>query len=206
MKDLELKVKNKEPLTMSDFKDMELDEVAVKLEELDVVSTMCHEYGEPGYNNPKKEILFGDWNYVDNDVVEALEDDGYALEWDDEWGISVDNTAFRVVSSEIGWMPSFFVFEGELYPIKDYEEKYVEEVLKNNYKTAGPDWLDLSKYGFVKSTESNSGYYDSCENKSPESMAKNIPEDEDYVFKISNLEPWCMEYELWTRKNNKGEE
>ena len=37
-------------------------------------------YGEPGYTDPKKLILFADWNKAPTYIQEGLERRGYALE------------------------------------------------------------------------------------------------------------------------------
>lgn len=44
-------------------------------------------YGEPGYSDPEKGIVFANWNNIPKRIADGLEAQGYELEWSDEWHI-----------------------------------------------------------------------------------------------------------------------
>ncbi len=46
---------------------------------------LAGEYGEPGYSNPKRGILFANWNKFCCEVTDLLERAGYEIERSDEW-------------------------------------------------------------------------------------------------------------------------
>ena len=52
-------------------------------------------YAERGYSNPKRCILFADWNYFSSKVCSILEAYGYACEWSDEWTITQIEAAIQ---------------------------------------------------------------------------------------------------------------
>lgn len=65
------------------------------------------EYAERGYVNPKKGILFANWNVFPKDFDRLLERAGYAVEWSDEWTTCEEcNSAFRTSANSYDWEPS----------------------------------------------------------------------------------------------------
>lgn len=89
------------------------------------------EYAEPGYSNPKRGgIWFGNWNdggnYGDpsrdttmSRVAELLEKYGASIEWEDEWSTCSDcGKAIRTQPDSYGWLPSYFMGDGEIICIE----------------------------------------------------------------------------------------
>jgi len=197
---LQDKYDRSEVITKKDFEGYDIDDVVYVLKEIGLIEWWCEHYGEPGYKDPEKEILFANWNFVDNELVDEIEKSGYSVEWSDEWIQSEEGLAFRTQADSYGWLPSYYVCDGTVYSIEGNEEDYIEKVLLNNYDHAAPDWLDLTKYGFEKVTDSNVGWYEECKNISPKELVdKYVSEDEDFVFKIEENGPWCVKYTLWSR-------
>lgn len=74
------------------------------------------EYVEPGYDAPRKGILFADWNYFPAKVADLLESYGYTTEWEDEWSVCDDcYRAVRTQPDSWSWRPSYTLKnEGEI--------------------------------------------------------------------------------------------
>lgn len=64
-------------------------------------------YAEPGYDAPPKGILIANWNNL-RGIEQWLGDQGYSLEWSDEWTFCDDcNAAMRTQADSYDWRPSF---------------------------------------------------------------------------------------------------
>src|SRR5215831_14773837 len=68
----------------------------------------CSHYGEPGYTDPEKGILFANWNDVPKELSDSLEAEGFELEWSDEWIISHEtDKAYRSSPDCYSWTPYY---------------------------------------------------------------------------------------------------
>lgn len=66
------------------------------------------EYAEAGYTQPKRGILFANWNVFPYRLAELLEKLGYATEWSDEWAICDDCArAIRTSPDSHFWKPFY---------------------------------------------------------------------------------------------------
>lgn len=65
------------------------------------------EYAEPGYEQPKKGILFANWNRLPRGLDDILEKAGYAIEWSDEWFTCDCGKAVRTSADSYCWTPSY---------------------------------------------------------------------------------------------------
>lgn len=64
-------------------------------------------YVEPGYEQPKRGILFANWNRLPRNLDRILERAGYAVEWSDEWTTCEDcDRAFRTQPDGYCWEPA----------------------------------------------------------------------------------------------------
>lgn len=67
-----------------------------------------HAYAEPGYEQPRRGILFSNWNRFPSEVVDLLERMGYAVEWSDEWTTcEICDKAMRTQPDSHSWRPQF---------------------------------------------------------------------------------------------------
>src|ERR1700728_2025419 len=70
----------------------------------------CAQYGERGYNQPAKGIIFANWNDVPKCVYEGLERRGYSLEWYNEWIINHETSkAYRTSPNSYSWQPYYWL-------------------------------------------------------------------------------------------------
>ncbi len=91
------------------------------------------DYVEPGYDKPRKGIVFANWNGFPRDLDRILERAGYSVEWSDEWSTCEDcYRAFRTEPDGYGWQP-VYSWDGECslvcrdclqerYPTSEYVE------------------------------------------------------------------------------------
>ena len=71
-------------------------------------------YAEPGYEQPRKAVLFADWNKLPRNFDRVLEKAGYAVEWSDEWSTCNDcNRAVRTQPDGYCWTPGYREVDGD---------------------------------------------------------------------------------------------
>ena len=211
------KLRNKEidmndnVITMEDIKGLTREEVVQILEDHGVITDMALEYGEPGYEEDDgKNILFGDWNYISNEVWEWLEEE-YNLEWSDEWIVNYnDSVAFRTQPDTYGWSQAFFLSEElEPIPIKGNEEEYIEKGgFVNNCHAVVENVSEekMEELGFTKITQEDhcSGWYSYCEDPC-DFIEKNIPQELidsgklEYVFYSEGKGQFSINWSVWVR-------
>lgn len=111
-----------------------------------------HEYAEPGYTQPKRGILFGNWNYFAGGLDTILERAGYQMEWEDEWSTCSDcGKAFRTSPDSYSWQPSYFLINDCELLCRDCVnmEEYLE-TLEDNPRKALNDHVDPAEFGYRK--------------------------------------------------------
>lgn len=69
-------------------------------------------YAELGHTQPRKGILFANWNKFPSNIDKLLKRAGYEIEWNDEWTTCEDcNKAFRTEADSYCWEPAGKVTE-----------------------------------------------------------------------------------------------
>lgn len=88
----------------------------------------CSQYGEKGYNNPAKFIIFHNWNNVEQKIQDYFEAIGCELEWCDEWIIDYDNDkAYRTSANSYDWQPqTAYTENGELLTPDNSVEEWID--------------------------------------------------------------------------------
>lgn len=94
----------------------------------------CDHYGEPGYTDPEKSILFCNWNDIKQVTQDYLEKAGFELEWEDEWTIDCNhNKAYRTEPTHWWWKPSsIYGASGERVTIHDEPHEIIEQLALDN--------------------------------------------------------------------------
>lgn len=118
----------------------------------------AEEYGEPGYTNPEKGIVFCNWNDVSQRIQDYLEEAGYELEWSDEWYVDGGRSpvkAYRTEPDSYFWRPTAVLpFDGCEYIVPDdgaYEAIQQFATEEWNQLACLPHWVtaeDLAEEGF----------------------------------------------------------
>ena len=129
----------------------------------------CSHYGEPGYTDPDKGIVFANWNKVPKLIGTWLEHHGYECEWSDEWTIDYDGRcyAYRTSPDSYSWKRSYvYTDDGDIIGKRDIDsgdmiDEYIAYLLDSPTRCDTMD-VDWTKYGFAKLNreEYESGWHD----------------------------------------------
>lgn len=166
------------------------------------------EYGEPGYTNPARGILFANWNNVPEGLADWLERCGYSLEWSDEWTICSNGKAWRTSPDSYSWEPGYILTnDGEMITREDSHSEVIEECAMTDPGHPArciPSWIareTLTDEGFeLYSGELESGFFPGQTDK-PEETARRAFDHgaESVVFrKVENSQFYCR-FECWAR-------
>ena len=106
----------------------------------------CSHYGEPGYQDPEKSILFANWNPISKPICAYLEEAGYELEWSDEWYIDYNNDkAWRTSPDSYGWVRQIvYTDDGEVLTPDDGAAAVIESLAMSDHAHpchAVPNWV-----------------------------------------------------------------
>lgn len=170
------------------------------------------EYGERGYTNPEKSILFANWNDISDTVQEYLELAGYELEWGDEWVIDYDNSkAYRISGNSCDWQCQVHYTEcGELLTPDDDLSEWVDEFCLTDYaqpiKALSNDIAEKDGglialgYTLLNDPEKETGYH-AGQNDDPAKEAKHyfetIDDLESIVFVISEASQFYIKWNIY---------
>ena len=174
------------------------------------VSNWASEYAEPGYTDPDKLIVMGDWNGKGGDeLVRILEVCGNAVEWCDEWATCAEcGSAVRTKPDSYCWTRSYVEWAGDLTShqcISDDATKreYIEQELEGDSDHADTlDW-DLAGLGYVRMDEDfQSGLYGG-QSASPRKIADALRERgvERFVFQIDSVGQFEARFSCWLHED-----
>ena len=111
-------------------------------------------YGEPGHIDPTTGIIFANWNNVPSEIQDTLEEQGYELEWSDEWIICDEGLAWRTSPDSYSWSPSYRITDhGDILTLRSDIQEWIEEThCYDHMQTpqAIPSNYDLTSEGFIK--------------------------------------------------------
>jgi len=169
-------------------------------------------YGEPGYTNPDKGILFANWNKFPPELASILEKAGYGIEWSDEWTICDCGKAVRTSPDSYGWKGYYMILNDcELFCgdcLKDDLDLY-EGALLNKVRHADTLGVDWTARGFEKfNQDSYEAGFHSHQTDKPQDVVKLLPKDVDFLFSIPSVGQFDIFFDCWIRKkgiNAEGE-
>lgn len=166
----------------------------------------ANEYGEPGYSDPTKGILFSDWNDIPESLQKRLESQGYELEWEDEWIVDSDNgsKAYRVSPDSHGWEPRVRAGDGfYLTPDSDPQE-WIDDSLNEKSRPL-PSWFDDSElvtrsFGLLEGRDKEVGFHPG-QNETPDKFMPALrAEGYDVILQVTDRGQFDVSYRIWTRK------
>jgi hypothetical protein len=161
-------------------------------------------YAEPGYTDPEKGILFGNWNGpVMKRIGDIAEKLGYEIEWSDEWSTCTNcYKAVRTSPDSYGWTRSFFMSECDITCkdcILEDPAEYIE-ALTNNSDLPDVFGIDFSEHGFEKSTERYESGFHPGQTDDPKKIAKQLEsEGKEYIFQITDVGQFDVHFTVWTK-------
>ena len=170
-------------------------------------------YGEPGYTDPEKGIIFANWNSIPDGLQKWLEGLGFELEWSDEW-VVINDKAYRTNPDSHHWESQLLLAaDGEYLTPDDSPDDWIEEAkLSSPFQpmTCLPSWFPseaLAKAGYELMPEvEESGLYPG-QDSSPQTILKShLAKGADYViFKKVENSQFFTRFETFVRYPNKDE-
>lgn len=162
-------------------------------------------YAEQGYHDPKKGILFSNWNYFSRDAIRLLEEYGYETEWDDEWYVCECGAAFRTQPNCYSWQPSYAEVDGEMWCLDcalAHAEEYLEGLENKPTKALNITGINPEDYGYTRlDNEYESGLYGT--NDDPEKIFKSLaPYHSRILFQIDSVEQFRFTFVVWVKEDN----
>ena len=182
------------------------------LEKRGAYPAYCSRYGEEGYDDPEKSIIFADWNHVSKRVYSWLESHGYALEWSDEWIIPYQtDKAYRSSPDGYDFKPSYFItVDGDVIGKDEIEsgdeiDTYIE-YLKDDANRCDTFDVDWTKHGFTKLNDDSyeSGLHPG-QNDSPAKIlraAQSSKPDHDFIFSLDETSQFYSTFSIWSRPSD----
>lgn len=164
----------------------------------------AREYAERGYTQPKKGILFANWNRLPEELGDILERMGYEIEWSDEWTTCEGcNRAIRTSPDNHGWKQAYVIYDNcEIFCIdcvKEDLDEY-EDYLLNSTSHADTFDIDWKERGF---NLMNAEHYETGlhphQNDDPKKIAKRVPLNHDFLFAIPSVGQFDIYFDCWIR-------
>ena len=171
----------------------------------------CTEYAEPGYDNPKKAILFCNWNYFPIMLADILEKYGYAIEWEDEWTrCNGCYKALRTSPDSHSWQPSYIenTETGECFCRDCVTDDDIACLEDNPTHTINLDGIDLTQHGYRElqcdyiaglregSNDDPKQIYNALYNKGHSRL----------LFQVSNVDQFDISFCVWEKITDESEE
>lgn len=172
----------------------------------------CSHYGEPGYSDPERGVLFADWNPVPRWIGDYLTEAGFGLEWSDEWAIDCDNSkAYRTSPDSWGWQSSIVLTEDGHMLTPDDDAADVIAALQMDGPTSlcarVPHWIsdaDLQEAGFaLVSRDYESGFHPG-QNDNPREIAKALFAERDVLavtFRVDDVRQFDARFSAWVKRD-----
>ena len=143
----------------------------------------CTHYGEPGYQDPEKGIIFANWNDIPKGLAEWLEKCGYSLEWSDEWYVDYNNDkAYRTSPDCYSWESQIMYLDGDYLTPDDSPSEWIEacQVTSNGQPMAClPSWVneqDILEAGFTLQNDGLESGFHPGQNDDPKAITKGLIE------------------------------
>jgi hypothetical protein len=163
-------------------------------------------YAEPGYDDPKRGILFANWNDVSKRVCDLLERAGYSCEWQDEWSMCSEcGKAVRTLADSYGWQQSFWIPEnsGEIICNKCIDPtEYLESLENKTYSCNTLRNIDPSEYGYVKLQGDFENGLHAGQNDDPEEIYQDLRvrgETRPLIFVLDGVGQFDMKFSVWVK-------
>ena len=160
----------------------------------------CGHYGEPGYQDPEKGIIFANWNNTPPGLGDWLEKCGYSLEWSDEWIVDYNHDkAYRTSPDCYAWESQiYYTQDGELLTPDDSAEDWIAE-FENEPGKCLPSFVQLDGYTLLDG-ELESGWFRG-QTDNPTAIFKALRDKyESIVFRKRENSQFYVRFEVWGRE------
>lgn len=166
------------------------------------------EYAEPGYDDPKRGILFANWNYFPSGIYSILERYGYEIEWPDEW-TTCDNCsrAVRTQPTSYSWQPSQVWVESEYETLcvdclAEDPEPYLRSLENDPRRALNIEGIDPADYGYELIGDDYENGFHPGQNDDPKQITREARANgitEPLLFQIDSVGQFDVSFRLWKR-------
>lgn len=173
-------------------------------------------YSEPGYTEPERGVLLGDWwhhqeggNLKESLLVPIIEACGATVEWADEWNTCGDcHKAVRCSPDSYSWTRSYVEWSGEISChecMEDgaHKQSFLEDELEDNADVAETLGWDLEGLGYVRMDEDfQRGLYGG-QSASPDKIAAALRGRgiSRFVFQIDSVGQFDARFSCWVHED-----
>src|SRR5512138_3892393 len=172
-------------------------------------ATHSPHYSEPGYDAPKRGIIFANWNVFPPELGNILTRAGYSCEWSDEWSTCEDcGGAVRTSADSYSWEPSYRIIDEcsvVCHECMDWEA-YCRSVEDDPTKAVGSD-VDPEEYGYERLSdpeEYENGLHAGQTDEPAKILAALKAQGKTGVlFRISGVGQFDVTFETWIRRADK---
>jgi hypothetical protein len=170
-------------------------------------------YAEPGYDDPKHDILFANWNDVSKRVYSLLERAGYACEWQDEWSTCSEcGKAVRTSADSYGWQQSFWMpgDSGVLLCNECIDPAEYLKYLENRTSSCSTlRDIDPADHGYVKLQGDFENGFHPGQNDDPKKIYSELRangETRPLIFVLDGVGQFDMEFSVWAKLEDEDEQ
>ena len=190
-----------DPATLADYRAQLVRTATSDLENMQ----WSQGYAEPGYDDPKRGILFSNWNHFPRGVDDLLEKAGYAIEWEDEWSTCHGcGKAVRESPNCYSWQPSYIVMhdcERLCLECVDWAE-YLESI-EDNPRVACMACCDPEEHGYRRLSDAGeyeSGFHAGQTDDPVKILAQLKSQGKTgIVFRVSETSQFYIRFEVYQR-------
>ena len=168
-------------------------------------------YAEPGYTNPERGILFGNWNYFPTAVTSLLEQYGYAIEWSGEWSTCDQcGNAVRTTADSYSWQPSHVILnECEIVCtdcIKGDASDYLESLEDEPTKALNISSIDPADYGYTLVQGDYENGFHPGQTDNPKQIHAELTEKghSRILFVIDSVGQFDIRFQAWEHKGERN--
>jgi len=166
-------------------------------------------YAEPGYTQPERGILFGNWNYFPSAVTSLLEQYGYAIEWSDEWSTCEGcGKAVRTTADSYAWQPSYVILhECEIVCVDCLNGdagEYLESLEDTPTHALNLPSIDPAQYGYELLQDNfENGFHPGQTDDPKKIYAKLTAEGHSHIlFSVDSVGQFDIRFSVWEHKEN----
>ena len=170
-------------------------------------------YAEPGYDDPKRGILFADWNDASRRVQDILERAGYSCEWHDEWSTCSEcGKAVRTSGDSYGWQQSFWMPEdsGEIICNECIEPtEYLASLENKTHICSTLRSIDPSDYGYVQLQDGFENGFHPGQNDDPKKIYSQLRangETRPLIFVLDSTGQFDIGFSVWAKQDTEDEQ
>lgn len=158
------------------------------------------EYAERGYDQPRKGILFANWNHFPRGLGDLLEEYGYSIEWSDEWTTCENcGNAYRISPDSYSWQPSGLTNSDRCVCVDCIDADDLADLENDPGRAVNVNGLDLKTFGYVEIECGFESGWHPGQNDNPVEIAKGLLKQgyKNILFQVSDTSQFSIGFCVW---------